>query len=85
MRHVAEVAREQIAAGRDREILRRLLFLAEALVVRVEEQLAAHDRSADAAAELIAVQIGTGTARALVEERVRREVASCGCTRTRCP
>ena len=57
---VSESAGEQIRLGRDREILRRLLFLAEALVIPVEEQLAAHDRPAQAATELIAVQIATG-------------------------
>ena len=59
--------RQQIVADRDGVVLRDLLLLPERFVVRVEEQLVFHDGTANAAAELVAVEVADGQARLLVE------------------
>ena len=69
---VAEHAVEQIRIGRDRQVLRGLRRLSEALVVAKEEDLVALDGSAESTAELMTTEIRFGDVGGVIEEGVGR-------------
>ena len=69
-RPVAEHALHVVVGARDRVVRRRLVLLRELLVVAEVEQLALQDRTAGAAAPLVAIEVRLGQLVAVVEPAV---------------